>query len=249
MVVYRCEDSLESIFTAIYLAYEEKRNLDDTMLALHDDPILFAEDVQVQADEEKARKVGRTLERTFGEQDYFNICASLASEDEEKAQAVFQTVRLGLAGRAAKGHLLDNLANNHVLRVLKLSQRVWHEIHHLQGFVRFGELENGILYSKIGPKSNCLTFLMPHFADRFPSENFVIYDEIHGLFGVHPARQNWYVLRSDREPEVVYSAGEIHFSELFKGFVETIAIESRKNADLQLNMLPLRFRDYMTEFQ
>ena len=37
---------------------------------------------------------------------------------------------------------------------------------HLREFVRFEELERGILYSKFEPKSNVLTFLMHHFADR-----------------------------------------------------------------------------------
>ena len=54
MIVYRCEDSAESIFTAVYQAYDEKRNHRDTMLCLTDDPILFGEDVEVKADREKA---------------------------------------------------------------------------------------------------------------------------------------------------------------------------------------------------
>ena len=47
MIVYRCEATIESVFTAVYLAYEEKRDLKDTRLVLHQDPILFAQDVPV----------------------------------------------------------------------------------------------------------------------------------------------------------------------------------------------------------
>lgn len=61
MTVYRCQDSLEGIFTAIYQAYEEKRNHEDTILSLSEDPMLFAEDVSVLPDEEKTRKVMNTL--------------------------------------------------------------------------------------------------------------------------------------------------------------------------------------------
>ena len=57
MVVYRCDDSLESIFTAVYLAYEEKRVHEDTMLCLTDDPILFSEDIKVIPDVRKTQKV------------------------------------------------------------------------------------------------------------------------------------------------------------------------------------------------
>ena len=61
MIVYRCEDTLESIFTAVYLAYEEKRDLQDTYLNLTGDPMLFAPDVPVVTDREKAGKVARTF--------------------------------------------------------------------------------------------------------------------------------------------------------------------------------------------
>ena len=37
MIVYRCEDSVESIYTAVYQAYEERRNHRDTILCLTDE--------------------------------------------------------------------------------------------------------------------------------------------------------------------------------------------------------------------
>ena len=59
LTVYRCEDSLESIFTAIYLSYEENRDSRDTCMVLHDEPILFAENVKVEADPVRTIKVIR----------------------------------------------------------------------------------------------------------------------------------------------------------------------------------------------
>ena len=53
----------------------------------------------------------------------------------------------------------------------------------------------------------------------------------------------------DDRTEVRVSEDEGRMQELFKSFVRTIAIESRTNEKLQLNMLPLRFRPYMTEFR
>ena len=41
------DDSLESIFTAPYRSYEERRNHAETRIVLDDDPILFGEDVQI----------------------------------------------------------------------------------------------------------------------------------------------------------------------------------------------------------
>lgn len=42
---------------------------------------------------------------------------------------------------------------------------------------------------------------------------------------------------------------EKQYSELFAAFFHTIAIKERENPTLQLNMLPLRYREYMTEFR
>lgn len=250
MTVYRCEDSLESIFTAIYLSYEEDRNAEDTYLALHDEPMLFAEDVAVEADSSKAVKVMRTLKRRFGEDDYLSVCMALAAPDTEKAQAVYRTVVKGLDERYARGHLFDNLTDDNIAKAFSLARWVGREVNHLIEFLRFQELENGMLYAKIGPKSNAVTFLMPHFADRLPVENFVIYDDTRGIFGVHPAGQQWYLLSGEegREPKLHFSEQEMQYQELFRHFCRTIAIKERRNLKLQRNMLPLRFQEYMIEF-
>ena len=250
MIVYRCQDSLEGIFTAIYLAYEEKRNHEETLLSLNEEPLLFAEDIVVEPDMEKTRKVMRTLYRCFGEENYLSLCAALAAEEEDKAQAVYRTVVDGLARKAARGHLFDNLKNAGVSRAFALGRTVWREINRYKEFVRFQELENGVLYARIEPKCNVLTFLMPHFADRLPVENFMIYDVARNLFGIHPAGKQWYLLCGEEEkllvPEV--SENELKYRELFKAFCHTITIEERRNSRLQRGMLPLRFREYMTEF-
>lgn len=281
MTVYRCEDSLEGIFTAIYLAYEEKRNHEETCLSLNDEPMLFAEDVPVLPDWEKTRKVMNTLNRRFGEADYLSLCMALASEDEEKAQAVYRTVVDGLKRNVSAGHLFDNLADDSVNKAFALARNTVREIDHLKGFARFQELENGVLYSRIGPKNNILTFLMPHFADRLPLENFVMYDDRRNLFGIHPAGKQWVMFcgedrgtpedrdsgdrgfgardsgvkgaeindPKDKFLKLRFSEAELQYQELFRDFCRAITIEGRRNVQLQRNMLPLRFREYMIEFK
>lgn len=251
MRVYRCQDSLEGILTAIYRVYEDKSLPEDTYLALHDEPLLFAEDVWVQPDTGRFLKVRNTLERRFGEQDYRFLCQALASEDREKAQAVYRTVALGLAGRCRPGHLFDGLSDPCVMRAFSLARAAGREEHHLRGFLRFRETEDGILYAEIGPVNNILTFLMPHFADRLATEDFVIHDDRRDLFGVHPAGRQWYLLSGEeaQKPEQALSREELRYGQLFGRFVSAIAIKERKNLALQRNMLPLRYQKYMVEFQ
>lgn len=250
MVIYRCEDSVESIYTAVYRAYEEKRDHGDTVLCLTEEPFLFAEDVAVAADEEKARKVMNTLLRRFGEEDSLRLMMALASEDEWKAQAVYRTIVEGLRGKCGQGHLFDNLAHDEVHKAFALGRKVSTEVGHQKQFLRFQELENGVLYSRIGPKSDVLAFIMPHFADRLPIENFLIHDEVRNLFGIHPAGKQWYLFRGEEAGlQLKVSEEEKQYQELFRQFFHTITIEERRNYKLQRGMLPLRFREYMVEFQ
>lgn len=250
MIVYRCEDSLESIFTAIYLAYENRDKLSEVYLALSDERLLFAKDREVLPDPDKVLKVMNTCKRRFGEKDYMTLCLALASEDEEKAQAVFQTIARGLSTKCSPGHLFDSLAEDAVLKAFHLARGAERELQHMKGFLRFQELENGILYAKIGTKNNLLTFLMPHFADRFQIENFVIYDAIRNFFGIHPKNRQWFLCSGENAEgsDLQYSLNEPVYQQLFRHFCKTIAIKERENPELQRNMLPLRFRDYMVEF-
>lgn len=252
MYVYRCRDCLESIFTAIYRVYEDGRGRENVILSLDGDPILFSTDVIVETDEVRCGKVIRTLRERFGPEDYENICLALASPDPEKAQAVYGTIARGLADKCGRGHLFDALADENVNKAFKLARNAERENCHLRGFTRFEELEQGILYARIGPRNDLLAFLMPHFADRFPEENFVLHDTGRNLFGVHRAGDKaWYLLRDAdlSAADMRLSAEENMYQVLFKEFCRHIAIGERYNPELQRGMLPLHFRKYMTEFQ
>ena len=77
---------MESIFTAVYRAYEEKRVHEETIISLTEEPLLFAEDIWVEPDERKVCKVINTLNRRFGQDNYLTLCMALASEDADSAR-------------------------------------------------------------------------------------------------------------------------------------------------------------------
>lgn len=267
--VLLCEDSLEGIFTGIYKAYERKENHAECRLQAGeiDNYQLFAQYVQIQPEEELARKVSRTICRDLGTEAYLCICQAIATEDRDKADAVYHTVVEGLrqqknmkqSGKSTNNlgcsyafqGIMDNLTNPYVQKVFELSRSANTEILRMKQFLRFKELENGILFAKIGPKCNALSFIAPHFADRLPLENFVIYDDVRQLFVIHPANQDWFMTTGEHFNEEIterFSKKEKEYEELFTHFCHTITIKERINLNLQRQMLPLRFRDYMAEF-
>lgn len=247
-----CEDSLEGIFTGIYNAYLMKKPHEQLHICVGEEENLrlFAVYKECPAEERKAASVAKTIIREFGEEAYLAICRALASTDSKKGEAVYKTIVTGFHMKNRK-ELMGNLQNPYVHKVFELARFTANEAHFHVEFLRFSELESGILYAPVGPKNNIITFIMPHFADRLPLENFVIHDKVRNIFAVHPAGKEWFLTAGEKEMELrehVISKGEEEYSELFCRFFHTIAIKERNNHVLQRSMLPLRYRKYMTEF-
>ena len=254
--VLLCEDSMEGILSGVYEAYRfKKENSIESHDAIHlatkspDTDRLFTEYRTVEANDENADKVIGTIRSRLGEEVYYRLCLAMVSCFDEKADAVYHTIVLGL--RNHDRMIMDRLAEDWVQITFQYARASSNELGHMIEFTRFSELEGGILYAKINVKHHILPFLMPHFADRLPSENFMIYDENTDVYGLHPKQQQWYLVQGVEidSDKLNVTAAEKDYQELFKRFCKTIAIESRTNKKLQTSFLPLRFRPNMTEFQ
>ena len=247
-----CEDSLEGVFTGIYNAYLMKKPHSRIHICVgaQENYRLFAVYEDCPAQENKAAKVAGTILREFGQEAYLSICRALASAEADKGEAVYKAVVTGFSMRRRR-ELMGNLADPYVRRVFELARFTANEAHYHVEFLRFRELQNGILYAPIGPKNNLITFIVPHFADRLPGEDFAIYDEGRKYYAVHPKGKQWYFVRGElpfAQEQEIYTKQEAEYQMLYRHFCSSIAIAERKNLDLQRNMLPFRFRKYMTEF-
>lgn len=253
MVYLVCEDSLEGIFTGIYEAYLVKKPIENIHLCLEEDEngCLFAVYQTCCAKPDQAQKVSDRIIRSFGQEVFYRLCQAMASTETDKADAVFHTVAEGLR-RKNPGKILEDLTNPYVYRTFALSRKVGREAHSYIEFLRFQELKTGLLFAEIEPKNNIITFIVPHFANRLPQENFVICDRGRHIFAVHEAQKDWYLVYGKENVATIedrLSCKEEHYQELFMDFFHTISIKERENPGLQMNMLPLRYREYMTEFR
>lgn len=252
-LVLLCEEDLDSIFSAVYHAYETKSNSQNTHIQFDGRNTMefFTEYIYVDRDCEKAEKMARGLRRRFGEVTYEQLMYILCADNENRADIFYHVIDIGLTLKYPE-IVFKNLGNKWIMEGFELKRKASREIHHLMGFLRFEELKNGVLFAGIHPKTDCILFLARHFVDRLPSENFIIYDKTRKKCIIHPYRRQWY-LRTNVEMEdfenLQESNAEKFFSKLFQEFCKTIAIPERKNEKLQQNMLPLHFRDCMVEFK
>lgn len=249
--IFLCEDSVDGIFTGVYDAWDSRLGHENVKLALKGEANyeLFASYREVETDREKAEKVANTLRRRLGSEDYYHIYQAALSRDGRKAAAIYRTVAAGLAGRRS-GSVMQYLQNPDICRVFELSRTTGNEAHRYYQFLRFRELESGVLFSEIKPENDVLPLIGEHFSDRFPGEHFLVYDRTHHTFLVHEAYKQWALVTGEelnREAIGKISEDEAQFAVLWKGFCRSVAIMERKNLRLQQQFLPMKFRAFMTE--
>ena len=140
----------------------------------------------------------------------------------------------------------NNLADDRVLNVINLSNKVSRERHHFTGFVRFTDIGGGILYSEIEPIYNIVELLMPYFCDRMPSQKFIIGDIKRKWYGVYNTQC---VIFTDDIPAQFKAASIIggDYERLWKDFFEAIAVEERKSRRRQMSHMPKKYWKHITE--
>jgi len=250
-IIYICENTIHGIFSALYDAWKESRDL-EAGIALKGqvEHKLFCEYKDVKTDELKVLKMDHFLKKHLGYQAYHDMYHALLSNDSYKAEAVFKVMQAAREVRNSS-KIMEHLSNSDVMKVFELSRKVANEAHLFTGFVRFRELENGILFSEIAPNNQILTCISDYFTNRFPLEDWVIYDKTNEIFLVHPKGMDSFLMTGyelDLDFAEKVSQEEEQIVELWKGFFTSISITERESKKRQRGCLPLRYRTHMTEF-
>jgi len=248
-IIYICENTPDGIFTAIYDAWAS-RIPDERLDIIVDGDYtfeLFAEYRYVETDMEKAVKVARSVSRKISPEAYRQMYVAALSHEEDKIMAVYRFLKLGFRAGAS---VTDMHGMQEVCRVFELCRNVSNEACSFREFLRFAELENGILLARIRPKNFVLPLIAGHFADRFPEEHFAIIDDTAQMGAFHEKGKKWFLSPIDAEAieRLWNSERSREYETLWKLFFKTIAIEQRRNYRCQRTMCALRYRDYMLEF-
>ena len=249
--MYICHDTITGLYSALYDAWKESRDGDAGIeLRGKTQQQMFCEYRVVDECGEKAVSIERMIKRNLGYNAYWNFYDALLSDDAGKGEAGFKGMQE--ARRIPDStKIMEHLSDCNVAKVFELSRRVSNEAHMYKEFIRFRELSNGVLFSEISPRNRVLTCVGKHFSERFPLENWMIYDKTHREFLVHRAKRQWAIVAGAelaREAAENISQDEVEYEKLSKGFVQSVSIKERENPKCQRSNLPLRWRREMTEF-
>lgn len=251
ITVFLCQDDIGSILCGVYDAWMSRLGHDAVRLELEQSsvPELFCQYCSVDEDPAKTEKVIRSIQTRIGEEAWESVYRASLSDSPDKADRIY---RFLIAGFRYGSRVMERIQLPEVFTIFEMNRRVGNEAHHLIEFVRFSETEKGILISRISPKQDVAVLLAPHFADRLPGESWIIYDTIRKKAVVHQAGGDWGLVWVDTpqwQAHLEQSTDESSYASLWKAFFKSISIRERENPRCQRNMLPIRFRDNMTEFQ
>ncbi len=251
-----CEDSYDGILTAIYNAWSYRGHQVGIITNGEYNIEMFTEYIDVATELDKSAKVSNTIRRKISEAALDMVYSVAVSNDSDKCNMILGFIMYGLSsGR----DIATDYTNYYVIRCEDIRKKVWNESHFYLEILRFEELPGKILCARITPRANVMVHVMDHFSDRFPSENFLIYDENRKICGIHSRNNTYYIHNNieldeylDKYMESIKDSVSDNqadiYSDLWKVFFNTIAIKERTNYSLQRNNVPLLYRKHMTEF-
>ncbi len=192
---------------------------------------------------ERARRVQNSIPKKMGRDTLDFIRRGFLSCHARKDILILDFLRIGYrVGPAVMRMLTDETVSELHKAVLQID----HEAHLYTGFVRFSEY-NGALAAVIEPKSNVLPLIATHFVERFPEEQFLIYDKTHELALVY-ADRSWTINSVQDLLLPAPSEEEKNFRALWRMFYNTIEIRERRNPRGRMCHMPKRYWGCLTEF-
>lgn len=249
MLIHKTTDTWEydgsffGFLTLIYYAFKEQI-FPETILTPETSIESLFPSRWIETDEFLANRVKNRLTVCLRKDNFQFIMDGFYCSLKGKEGCLLEAIAISL-------HTADSLENHlghpSILALQKSIKALFSEVHLFTGFVRFEYIGN-FLYSKIKPKHFSLPYLCPHFAERFPQETLMIYDETHKLLGM--IEQGMISFMENVEAPVLKSSdSEQEVQENWQKFLEAVTIDERKNERCQLSHLPKRYRGNMIEFQ
>lgn len=251
-----CDGTVDGIFTAIYDGFELKNRLygaayEDNigiMVSESYETDMFAEYIDTVTDYDKSYKTSSAIRKKIGDTAYRMVLEALSHYDSDRATVVFGFLVRGF--RMGKA-VTDMLGDRYVIDTMELSRKSSNEAARFIEFTRFKDM-GGTLYGVIEPKCDVIPLIGEHFDERYPNENWIIYDRLRKKAAVHRRFEQWLIVSGNElDGEYLEKEYERHdeYEQLWKAFYDALYIRERKNEKCQNNLLPKWYRRHMTEFK
>ncbi len=253
MTIFHYDKTFEGLLTAVFDAYNRK-TFPDRLLAIDEpNPLFVAEMFIVVTDEDKSKRVWKGLEKKLAHNTCNMITYAWLSELQGSDELIFRYIQKTFDNKQS---IETNFADDDVLQLKKLAQKVNHERHRLIELVRFQKAADDIFFAPVSPDHNSLPLTLDHFTDRFADQKWVIYDTRRNYGFYYDLKtvtemtlDNTDLFPKGKLDENLMAEDEKLYQELWKGYFKAMTIKERINLKLQRQHLPKRYWKYLTEKQ
>lgn len=236
------DGSFETFLTVVHEVYYKKIK-PTLILKKSPDTLIYDTIYEVRYDEAKSLAVFEALQKKFTKENFERILHIFMCDEVDFESDLLHYIMIGFKSQKELG----NITILSVFRLHALQKELFHIYHKMSGFLRFSELEKGVLYAKVETKYSVLYFLGKHFSKRLNNQNYIIHDVKRALAFIHTDEfKGMQKVAEFQTP--CHSKEEQKFSNLWRTFFQSTAIKNRENKKLQKQTLPLLYRAYMTEF-
>ncbi|ROI00741.1 TIGR03915 family putative DNA repair protein [Chryseobacterium daecheongense] len=244
------DGSFDGLLTTVFEVFEY-RYQDVEMVSkdkfVHEN--MFAEIHEVITQHEKAERVLNKLEKNIGKAGIHQLLKVFLSEDTELEKLILSAIQQSI--QHPDENILQNYADEDILKISKICKSVDRERHRMTAFVRFEKMQDGVFFAKIDPDFNVIPLIRKHFNDRYQDQKWMIYD----------LRRNYGILYNLENCDFFYPEEKLNlnqYQEKFhdeeqnyqklwqRYFVKTNIVE-RKNMKLHVQHVPKRYWKYLTE--
>ncbi|WP_299177426.1 TIGR03915 family putative DNA repair protein [uncultured Chryseobacterium sp.] len=250
MITLLYDGSFDGLLTAVFEVFEYRyKDVEIISKEKFQQENMFSEIHEVITQPEKAGRVLKKLEQNIGKSGIHQLLKVFLSEDPELEPLILSAIRQSIQHPGE--NILQNYADDHILKISKIGKSVDRERHRMTAFVRFEKMQDGVFFAKIDPDFNVIPLIRKHFKDRYQDQKWMIYD----------IRRNYGILYDLKSCDFFYPEEKINlqqYQEKFHDeeqnyqklwqqyFVKTNIVE-RKNLKLHIQHVPKRYWKYLTE--
>lgn len=252
MYLYTYDGTFEGLLTVVFEAYERKAWPTSIVKEELAQPFIFGETITVVADEDKANRVWKGLQKKLSVGALQALYHTYLWEQANLEQIIFDYIKLAFDTNES---IEGNYAALCVLQVQQAAKQVHREKHRMEAFVRFEKTADELFYATISPDFNVLPLIIRHFEKRYADQRWAIYDTKRGfgayydlttvsLVNFEHAPSRYRVL-----PQGVLATDEDKYKQLWQVYFDNVNIPERKNPKLHLRHIPKRYWKYLSEKQ
>ncbi|NRT79222.1 TIGR03915 family putative DNA repair protein [Clostridium beijerinckii] len=245
MKIYLYDDTFEGLLTSIYDAFYSNGSPPTSIYGKSqtNTPLLLGNIVEISTDINKFKKVKNAIINKINFLSLKKIYFAFLSNYEDKGIIIFNYLKIAFK----LGPDVHDFLNIYVIRLVdNITKKVLNECHRFEGFIRFNQIEEKLLYSSIEPDNDILELIGDHFKNRFPREYFIIHDISRQKALIY--NTNFYeIIDMDMETYEKLKFHNDEYTDLWKTYFKATTIQERKNLKLQCRMMPKRYWKHLLE--